>query len=193
MYPVIKSPKSPRPIRRTLLVIVVLSLTVIGAVYGLLHFVPSAHLTQQATPTVPAPTQTANAIQTVFAGGSIPQATLTIPSTPVPGATPQWRTVAHLYNTQPGNGPSGQFVVLAGAKARIQWTCTVATNDPSATLGCSAALYNAKTGERISALVDTNTNTNGLFLIPISSIAVVYELHIATDNQAFSAYYQVFQ
>lgn len=84
-------------------------------------------------------------------------------------------------------------MVLAGAKARIQWTCTVATNDPSATLGCSAALYNAKTGERISALVDTNTNTNGLFLIPISSIAVVYELHIATDNQAFSAYYQVFQ
>lgn len=79
MYPVIKSPKSPRPIRRTLLVIVVLSLTVIGAVYSLLHFVPSAHLTQQATPTVPAPTQTANAIQTVFAGGSIPQATLTIP------------------------------------------------------------------------------------------------------------------
>lgn len=189
-YPKITTSPS---VRLRWLTVILGLLLVSGLVYGWSRLTASPRPVAQAMPTVSSPTQTANAVQTAFAGGAIPQATLTIPSTPIPGVTPQWRTIAHLYNTQPGSGPSGQFVVLAGAKARIQWSCTVATNDPSATMGCSAALYNAKTGSRLGTLIDTNTNASGVYTIPVSPTAVMYELHIATDNEGFGAYYQVYQ
>ena len=78
-------------------------------------------------------------------------------------------------------------------KARLVWSCDLATNDTTATVGCSAQLYNAKTEQRVGTLVETNTATQGTYLIPVSSAAVVYELHISTDNENFTVVYEVYQ
>lgn len=159
------------------------------------HFMrPSTQTTPTSTaPQVNEATQTANMIQTQMAGGDRPTPTIAVPPTPVAGATPTWITVAHLYSSTPGEGSSGQFVVLAHAHARIRWNCDVATNDSTALLGCSAALFDARTGKKVSELVDTNTTANGIYTIPVSSAAMLYTLHISTNNQNFVAYYEVYQ
>lgn len=191
-------PQSKRPSQNvwTLLAVLAgLALVSVGVLWSVPHFIrPSTQTTP--TPTVPQvneATQTANMIQTQMAGGDRPTPTLAVPPTPVAGATPTWITVAHLYSTTPGEGSSGQFAVLAKAHARLRWSCDVATNDPTALLGCSAALFDARTGKKVSELVDTNTAASGIYLIPVSSSAMLYMVHISTNNQNFVAYYEVYQ
>lgn len=192
-------PQSKRPSQTvwTLLAVVAgLTLLIVGILWSVPHFMRPSTQTAS-TPTAPQvneATQTANMIQTQMAGGDRPTPALAIPPTPVAGATPAWITVARLYSTSaPGDGNSGQFAVLAHAHARIRWSCDVATNDPTALLGCSAALFDARTGKKVSELVDTNTAASGIYQIPVSSSAMLYMAHISTNNQNFVAYYEVYQ
>lgn len=142
-------------------------------------------------------TEAAHATQTA-AAEAYPTPTIVIPPQAQAGASPSWQTLAELGPTGAGASVSGKFLVRAGAKARLNWTCTSAVGGVAAasdgmTFACTADLLNAETGKRVSTLADVSATGQGTYTFSASATDALYAIRISEQNTNFTALYQVYQ
>lgn len=142
-------------------------------------------------------TEGAHATQTA-AAEAFPTPTIVIPPQAQTGASPSWQTLAELGPTAAGASVSGKFLVRAGVKARLNWTCTsavggVASASSGMTFACAADLLNVQTGKRVSTLADVAAMGQGTYTFPASNTDILYAIRISEQNTNFTALYQVYQ